>query len=331
MESLSTTNGFLKLIPEARNEVYRYLLLRTSEVNMCTDGHGHKTSHHTEILRTCHLIYAEASSIYYGENTFLYQTGCTMDFPMRRWNLPPASISPRICSMMNKIELVLDERYHTVTIAKALLQAFGGSEILRDQCLISVKSYEKWCHLWDFIEVENLTGFDTLDLRISVDQIWTDTDAWWCRVLTSRLATALGPIVLYVLNNHVCFQFRPRMFALASRLPQALPLILAPSSTNDHPPNKASLLTLPSKVRAHIIDYVFDGPNTVNISCGLAIGPPKNYLAILKTCRKIHEEASKAFYGDTYFTFHIRYPNPNPFPMSPRLGALMKHVNVIGM
>lgn len=330
MQSPSTANGLLKLPPDIRNEVYRYLLLRTSAINMCTDGRQDKTSHPSEILRTCHLIYEEAATIYYGEHTFIYQTGRTRYYPMRRWGLPLASISPRICSMMNKIKLVFDERCNSLNNVKALLRAFGGSDVSRDECQITVKGYGKWCHLWDLIEVENLTGFNFLELRINVEEMRTDTDSWWCRVLTTRLEKARGPRVLYVVNNYLCLRFRPRMFTSTSRLSQASPLSSALSLANDHHP-EANFLTLPSEIRAHIYHHVFHGPNTINISDGMAIGLPNNYLAVIQACRKIHEEASTLLYGDTRFIFDIRFPSPIPFPVTPRLGRLMNHVSVVGM
>lgn len=231
---------------------------------------------------------------------------------------------------MNKIELVFDERCHTMNTAKALLRAFGGAEVSRDECRITIKGYEKWCHLWDFVEIENLKGFDYVDLKINVDEMRTNTDSWWCRVFTTRLEMALGPRVLYVVNNRLCLQFRPRMFVSASRPPQALPLGSDLTTANDHHP-EASFLTLPSNVRAHIHHHVFYGPKTMNISNGMAIGLPNNYLAILQACRNIHEEASTVLYGDTHFTFDIRFPGPTPFPMFSRLSRLMNHVRVIGM
>ena len=115
--------GFLQLPGEVRNMIYRHLLHRKSAICMCNDGLQKTTSHPTQILRTCHFIYNEASTIYYGDNTFLYETGDTPSNAWRRWDLPPASINPRICSLMKNVRPVFDTEYHPGNLANTLLHS----------------------------------------------------------------------------------------------------------------------------------------------------------------------------------------------------------------
>ena len=60
--------------------------------------------------------------------------------------------------------LIIDGGYHRRDIAKVLLHAFGSSEASRDECQITVSGCERWCQLWDFIGMDNLTGSDLLEL-----------------------------------------------------------------------------------------------------------------------------------------------------------------------
>ncbi|KAI9695664.1 MAG: hypothetical protein M1836_006116 [Candelina mexicana] len=70
-----TAFPFLRLPPELRNIVYRLLLispLRDDEIGLFIDpGNGtYRWGTHTAILRTNHQVFAESSSIFYGENIF---------------------------------------------------------------------------------------------------------------------------------------------------------------------------------------------------------------------------------------------------------------------
>lgn len=65
----TTGASFLSLVPELRNEVYRYLL--TSQDNVIhIRPHSEFFELHTSILYTNRQISQEAAAIFYGENTF---------------------------------------------------------------------------------------------------------------------------------------------------------------------------------------------------------------------------------------------------------------------
>jgi hypothetical protein len=65
--------GFFVLPPEIRELVYRELLLSDSAFRLGHHGpysHEDKSPTYPAILRTCRLVFEEASNVLYGDNTF---------------------------------------------------------------------------------------------------------------------------------------------------------------------------------------------------------------------------------------------------------------------
>jgi len=68
--SIKDKKGFLDIPAELRNQIYRHLLVKES--NVCF-AHPRDFSRTAAILRTCRQVYEEARGILYGENEFRFE------------------------------------------------------------------------------------------------------------------------------------------------------------------------------------------------------------------------------------------------------------------
>ncbi|KAM0324192.1 hypothetical protein ACHAQA_008386 [Verticillium albo-atrum] len=120
---------FLEWLPlEMRLEIYKHLLVHPPLTRNLLGAHSSRPLH-TAILRVCRQIYAEASGMLYGENTFLAHQTMLTSFPRLRVGYSPvkeASAASRIRRYHMRVRLDCDPAYDR----DAVTTAFTGVDEL---------------------------------------------------------------------------------------------------------------------------------------------------------------------------------------------------------